>query len=94
MSYFPLILPNSFGTGWTKLSVVRDSDDVQLLHYGSVHAGWRDLLDKRLENAGRNYERTLSFVLLVLVVSSILLVTVNYFHDVYAAPILKRSRSL
>lgn len=63
---------NSFGTGWTKLSIIRDSDDVQLLYDGIVYVGWCDLFDKRLENACHNHERTLSFVFLILVVSNCL----------------------
>lgn len=63
---------NSFGTGWTKLSIIRDSDDVQLLYNGIVYVGWCDLFDKRLENACHNHERTLSFVFLILVVSNCL----------------------
>lgn len=65
-------LTNSSGTGWTKLSIIRDGDDVQLLHNGIVYAGWCDLFDKRLENACYNYECTFPFVYPLLVVSDCL----------------------
>ncbi|CAD1479309.1 unnamed protein product, partial [Heterotrigona itama] len=63
---------NSSGTGWTKLSIIRDGDDVQLLHNGIVYVGWCDLFDKRLENACSNYECTFPFVYPLLVVSDCL----------------------
>lgn len=57
-----------FGTGWPKLSIIRDSDDLQFLYNGIVHVGRCHVFDKRLENVSRSHECAVSFVHPILVV--------------------------